>query len=389
LSFLLSLAIANLAQLAALSVLAKLERTVRPSQPPLAEFRNFLLLQYPLSLGTAVHATPLIAALHAAVPGARIAAAAHGFALDVLRGNPGLERVVATPSPLTDLGRVVRALREAKFFAGEPVAVLQTTGNERSRVMLAAALSGFPIRLGFTVVPQLSSAPLVFDKRISQIGNNLRLVEALGHGSALIGQLELNPELLEPQIFPSVADLDTAHTLLRQEGIDESRPIAVFITQTSGKQLKSWREDRFRAVAETLHQEQGMQIVFAGTASESPSIDALRKVFSFSTANVAGRTSLQELSALLSLADVALTLDTGPMHLARAVRLPMVVIAPAWSPAIEWLPLGNPRVRILKNADLDEAPEGYIIDEVSVIEVEQSLNELLTLYPPRRFTWRS
>ncbi len=385
----LSLAIANLAQLAALSVLAKLERTVRPSQPPLAEFRNFLLLQYPLSLGTAVHATPLIAALHAAVPGARIAAAAHGFALDVLRGNPGLERVVATPSPLTDLGRVVRALREAKFFAGEPVAVLQTTGNERSRVMLAAALSGFPIRLGFTVVPQLSSAPLVFDKRISQIGNNLRLVEALGHGSALIGQLELNPELLEPQIFPSVADLDTAHTLLRQEGIDESRPIAVFITQTSGKQLKSWREDRFRAVAETLHQEQGMQIVFAGTASESPSIDALRKVFSFSTANVAGRTSLQELSALLSLADVALTLDTGPMHLARAVRLPMVVIAPAWSPAIEWLPLGNPRVRILKNADLDEAPEGYIIDEVSVIEVEQSLNELLTLYPPRRFTWRS
>jgi ADP-heptose:LPS heptosyltransferase len=389
LSFLLSLAIANLAQLAALSVLAKLERTVRPSQPPLAEFRNFLLLQYPLSLGTAVHATPLIAALHAAVPGARIAAAAHGFALDVLRGNPGLERVVATPSPLTDLGRVVRALREAKFFAGEPVAVLQTTGNERSRVMLAAALSGFPIRLGFTVVPQLSSAPLVFDKRISQIGNNLRLVEALGHGSALIGQLELNPELLEPQIFPSVADLDTAHTLLRQEGIDESRPIAVFITQTSGKQLKSWREDRFRAVAETLHQEQGMQIVFAGTASESPSIDALRKVFSFSTANVAGRTSLQELSALLSLADVALTLDTGPMHLARAVRLPMVVIAPAWSPAIEWLPLGNPRVRILKNADLDEAPEGYIIDEVSVIEVEQSLNELLTLYPPRSFTWRS
>jgi ADP-heptose:LPS heptosyltransferase len=238
-------------------------------------------------------------------------------------------------------------------------------------------------------VPQLSSAPLVFDKRISQIGNNLRLVEALGHGSALIGQLELNPELLEPQIFPSVADLDTAHTLLRQEGIDESRPIAVFITQTSGKQLKSWREDRFRAVAETLHQEQGMQIVFAGTASESPSIDALRKVFSFSTANVAGRTSLQELSALLSLADVALTLDTGPMHLARAVRLPMVVIAPAWSPAIEWLPLGNPRVRILKNADLDEAPEGYIIDEVSVIEVEQSLNELLTLYPPRSFTWRS
>jgi ADP-heptose:LPS heptosyltransferase len=348
-----------------------------------------LLLQYPLSLGTAVHATPLIAALHAAIPDCRIAAAANGFAFDVLRGNPGLERVVATPSPLTDLRDAVRELRDAKFFAGEPVAVLQTTGNERSRVMLAAALSGFPTRVGFTVVPQLSSAPLGFDRRISQIANNLRLVEALGHGAALISQLERNPELMEPKVFPSALDLDRAHTLLREQGIDESRPIAVFVTQTSGKQLKAWREARFRAVAKTIHREHKMQVVFAGTTDESPAINALREGLDFVTANVAGRTSLLELSALLSVSDIVLTLDTGPMHLARALRLPMVVIAPAWSPAIEWLPLGNPRVRILKNADLDEAPEDYIIDEVSVAEVEQGLRELLALYLPRTFTWRS
>ncbi len=385
----LSLAIANIAQLVALTALAKLERAVRPSQPPLSELRNFLLLQYPLSLGTAVHATPLIAALHAAIPDCRIAAAANGFAFDVLRGNPGLERVVATPSPLTDLRDAVRELRDAKFFAGEPVAVLQTTGNERSRVMLAAALSGFPTRVGFTVVPQLSSAPLGFDRRISQIANNLRLVEALGHGAALISQLERNPELMEPKVFPSALDLDRAHTLLREQGIDESRPIAVFVTQTSGKQLKAWREARFRAVAKTIHREHKMQVVFAGTTDESPAINALREGLDFVTANVAGRTSLLELSALLSVSDIVLTLDTGPMHLARALRLPMVVIAPAWSPAIEWLPLGNPRVRILKNADLDEAPEDYIIDEVSVAEVEQGLRELLALYLPRTFTWRS
>jgi ADP-heptose:LPS heptosyltransferase len=126
-----------------------------------------------------------------------------------------------------------------------------------------------------------------------------------------------------------------------------------------------------------------MQIIFAGTASESAAIDALRSGLSFATANVAGHTLLLQLAALLSLADVALTLDTGPMHLARAVRLPMVVIAPAWSPAIEWLPLGSPRAHILKNADLDDVPEDYIIDEVSVSEVEQSLRELLALHPPR------
>jgi hypothetical protein len=66
----------------------------------------------------------------------------------------------------------------------------------------------------------------------------------------------------------------------------------------------------------------------------------------------------------------------------------MVIIAPAWSPEIEWLPLGNPRARILKKADLAEAPKDYIIDEVTVDDVKEALRDLLAAFPPRRFTWR-
>ncbi len=369
--------------------MAELERAVRPRQPELSTIRNFLLLQYPLALGTAIHATPLIEGLHAAIPGARVAATASGFALEILRGNPGLERLVPTPSPLQDLIPSVRALRRARFFDRERYAVLLTTGNERSRVMLAAMLGCGPTRVGFTVVPELASASLHFNANVSQIANNLRIVETLGHGPALLEDLRRNPSLIEPRVFPSAAHVATARGLLNQQGIDESMPLAVFITQTSTTQSKSWRAERFRAVAEMLHRDYSMQIVFAGAASEAPAIEALREGLSFATASIAGRTDLLELSAVLGLADIALTLDTGPMHLARAVRLPFVVIAPAWSPAIEWLPLGSPRARILKNAELPAAPEGYLIDEVSVSEVEQSLRELLTLYPPRTFTWRA
>jgi len=256
-------------------------------------------------------------------------------------------------------------------------------------VILSALLAGAPTRVGFTLLPELAAAHLHFDPRLSQIANNLRIIEVLGHGPALLDQLQSNPSLIEPQVFPSADDVATARQLLHEQGIDESKPIAVFITQTSPTQRKSWREDRFRAVAETLHRTHNMQIVFAGTASESPAIEALRAGLSFHTATVAGQTSLLELSAILGLADIALTLDTGPMHLARAMRLPMVIIAPAWSPAVEWLPLNNPRARILKNADLPTAPSDYIIDEVTVPEVEQNLNELLALYPPRTFAYRS
>ncbi len=374
---------------AALVNLAVLERMVHPTQPDLADIRNFLLLQHPLALGTAIHATPLIAAIHAAIPGARVSAAASGFAVEILRNNPGLETLVPTPSPLRELLPAANALRRAKPFGRERHVVLLTTGNERSRVILSALLAGSPTRVGFTLLPELAADHLRFDPRLSQIANNLRILELLGHGPALLDQLQQNPSLLEPQVFPSPEDINTAHQLLKEQGIDESKPIAVFITQTSPTQRKSWREDRFRAVAETLHRTHNMQIVFAGAASEAPAIEALRSGLTFPTASVAGQTRLLELAAIMGLADIALTLDTGPMHLARAMRLPMVIIAPAWSPAVEWLPLNNPRARILKNADLPTAPADYIIDEVTVPEVEQNLNELLTQYPPRTFTWRA
>jgi ADP-heptose:LPS heptosyltransferase len=373
---------------AALINLAVFERMVHTRPPELATIRNFLLLQYPLALGTAIHATPLIAALHAAMPDARVAAAASGFALEVLRGNPGLETLIATPSPLRELLPAANAIRHAKVFGREHYAVLLTTGNERSRTMLSAVLAGGVNRVGFTLMPELAMEPLQYDARISQIANNLRIVEALGHGAALLEQLERHPELLEPRVYPSAEDVATAHQLLSEQGVEERRPVAVFITQTSPTQRKSWRAERFCAVAEMLRREYGMQLVFAGTAAESPAIEALRAQISFPTASVAGRTSLLELAALLGMADVALTLDTGPMHLARAMRLPMVVIAPAWSPPVEWLPLGNPRARILKNADMDVAPPDYVIDEVSVAEVEANLRELLAIYPPRMFSWR-
>ena len=59
----------------------------------------------------------------------------------------------------------------------------------------------------------------------------------------------------------------------------------------------------------------------------------------------------------------------------------MVIVAPAWSPPTEWLPLGNPRYRILKNADLPNCPPDYVIDEVSVAEVTAALDELAAKFP--------
>ena len=110
----------------------------------------------------------------------------------------------------------------------------------------------------------------------------------------------------------------------------------------------------------------GAHIVFLGTAAEAAAIEALRDGLGARDDQCCGEDLAAAVEALLSLCRVGLTLDTGILHLGRTVGLPMVILAPAWSPPIEWLPLDNPRYRILKNADMAVCPPDYVIDEVSV-----------------------
>jgi len=99
--------------------------------------------------------------------------------------------------------------------------------------------------------------------------------------------------------------------------------------------------------------------------------------------SIAGKTTVAELAAVCSLADIAITLDTGGLHVARTQQLPLVVIAPAWQNSVEWMPLGRPWARILKGPWFPAPPPpNYAIEEVSVAEVIAAADDLLALYPP-------
>ena len=357
---------------AAFSSVAAIERAMRAgSREPLAGATNFLLLQYPTALGTAVHATPMIPALRVAVPGCRIAVAASGMAVEIFRNNPGVDRLIETPSPLKDLRGAIRSLRQQLPFGGERFVALTTVGNERTRIGIAGLMGGASALVGFTEVPEIYRAAFRVDPSRSLIDNTLRIVEAFGRPF----------QHFEPQTFPGEADMVWAQKTLADHGVRDGQMVAAFVTQTSVTQRKSWRAERFQAAARHLMARYGAHIVFVGTAAESAAIDALRAGLGADTSSVAGKTSLLQLSALLSLCRVGLTLDTGILHIGRTVGLPMVVVAPAWSPPIEWLPLGIPRYQILKNADMANCPPDYVIDEVSVDEVTAALDELVAEYP--------
>lgn len=336
--------------------------------------RNFVVPAFEPFLGAIIHETPLLEALRVAMPDAQIVVAAAPLGAQVLEHNPMVSRLEVVPNPTREFRAGVASLRKiVGSFRGEPWCALFTVWNPRSRLAMAMMLSGSGVRAGYCVAPELLHLPLEYDQSQSQIANNLRLPALVSHKT---------PELLEPRVYFGPDDLEQALALLSvPENLSHS-PVAVFVTQTNPGQSKKWRIERFIEAAQWLVRAHGCRIVLVGSSAEAGAVGELRDRIGANCQSLAGQTTIPALAAVLALADVALTLDTGIMHVARAVALPACIIAPAWSPIHEWLPLQNPRYLILKNLDLPTMPAGYIIDEVSVDEVRGALSNLLQKYPP-------
>jgi ADP-heptose:LPS heptosyltransferase len=353
-----------------------IERLVRgplPDTPQaLKSARCFLFFQYETALGSNIHATPVYEALKLALPDAKTVVACGKLGFEVLKHNPFVDYLIQTPDPYTHLFHAARFLRTyLREQQLAPDAIVTNTSNVRRSISLLALFTSNALRVGYTLAPRLYHFTLKRDSSTSLIANNLRLIGLMGHEHAHV----------EPRVAYTSTDLAEAEQWLQQNGTGNSAPRIVFVTQTSPTQRKSWPADRFVAVANQSISRYGANLIFVGTASEASAIASIRSKIKGKTLSLAGQTSIPSLAALLSSSDLAVTLDTGNMHIARSVGLPMIVLAPAWDPGIEWLPWGFDQFRIFKGDDIAFAPPGYQILEVDTAEVLESIDDLLTRYP--------
>ena len=138
------------------------------------------------------------------------------------------------------------------------------------------------------------------------------------------------------------ADREAARALL-QHGVSSGSYVCIH----AGAQLPSrrWPIERFATVANRLAA-QGETIVLTGTEAEAAQVAALSAAIEFPTVNLAGRTSLWTLGALIEGAALVICNDTGISHVAAAVGTPSVVIA-SGSDVARWAPLDATRHRVL------------------------------------------
>lgn len=356
-------------QMLARAVLAA-ERLLRRTAATESEkVKHVLVLEYMLPLGTCVHLAPLFEALKLCRPDLTITVATRGLGLQVLRHSPYVDRLIETPDPLTNLRAAFSVLR--RQLDTDADCVLTGASDQRTRIALLGLLASGGWRGGYTVNPALYQRPLEYDRNSSLIANNLRVAGLLG----------CDVQVLEPRVFFSREDAEMARTLL-QKANPVDRPLAVMVTQNSGGQATGWHTDRFVSVIRHVTEKLGCAVVYVGTSGDAAAIDAIRQAADGIGTSIAGRTNVNELAAVLAMSDVIVTLDTGTMHVGRAVKTPMVVLGPSWQRPIEWLPLTVPNTRILRGEDCDAIPENYRLDEISAESVIEALDDVLRTYPP-------
>ena len=227
-------------------------------------------------------------------------------------------------------------------------------GDVRSNVLLG--LSGALRRVGFDMAgggPMLSER-VTFDPTVHTRSNALRLVERAFDVPA--GSLENMPPVngKSPRLrIPDEARRRAAALLSGPTPPGDaatSGPSAglVAVHVSGGREIKQWHPDRFADVASRLAAERHVRIVLTGSAADRPLVDALRVSLAphVQVIDVTGAADLVTLAAIFERVDLLVTGDTGPMHLAAALDVPLVAVFGPSDPA-RWGPL-SPSARIVR-----------------------------------------
>ena len=196
--------------------------------------------------------------------------------------------------------------------------------------------AGIPVRTGFRGEFRYG---LVNDLRRLDEARMPRLVDRYG---ALADVAPANPRLR--------ADTAALGSLLTRHGLRTDRPVVALCPGAEYGPAKRWPADRFAALAARCA-EAGASVWILGTDAER---QAAEKILAAAPAvDLTGRTSLEDAVDLLSAAAVAVVNDSGLMHVAAALAVPLVALFGSSSQT--FTPPLSARARVLER-DLDCRP---------------------------------
>src|SRR4026209_1985726 len=273
-------------------------------------------------VGDSVMTVPALRALRRVLPQAHITLVIRPGAKGIFSEADFIDDVLIydRKGPLSVLGQV-REWRRRQF----DLAVLFQNAFEAA---LIPFLAGVPLRLGYATESRqaLLTHPLpVPEWRSSkhEVFYYLYLVTALEQ--MLFGRSDVCESEPDASIQISESRKAEAAELLRTYGANEAASVVAICPGSINSRAKRWPAERFAALADRLIESQ-RRVLLIGSKDELDVSDDVVRQMKNRPVVLTGKTSLDQITAVLDRADLIVSNDTGPAHIGAALGRPTIVI---------------------------------------------------------------
>jgi len=137
-----------------------------------------------------------------------------------------------------------------------------------------------------------------------------------------------------PRLYVDEQTRQEVEQLLLQEGFQPHKPLIACHINSNNGQSKRWPIPYWAILIDRLIREEGAQVVLTGAPGDLPQIENVTRRTSEQPINLAGKTSLTQLAALLQRADLLISGDSGPLHMGVACGTLIVGIYGPTNPSL-------------------------------------------------------
>ncbi len=288
--------------------------------PPVNKIKRMLIIRID-EVGDIVLANPIISALAAQLPHAAIDMLVKPNMKDFVAHHPQLNAVYTLQSHLKGNTSVSLLRKSAKQLRENHYDVVFDLHIDARNLYLAHKIGGAVLGYAERGLGFLISRQTPYKEHTHVIDVGLELVKTLTGKSASRTY----------DFYVHQPSLETIKQLLHEKKIAEKG--FVILNPGAGRANKLWIEQKWAQLADSLVLS-GESVVFIGTPQEVDMSERIVALMKQESIMLTGTTSLNEAAALISLAKGLISTDSGPVHIARFTKTPLVALFGPVDPAV-------------------------------------------------------
>lgn len=319
------------------------------------EIKNILAIRTD-RFGEFILTLPAVYALKEAFPESRLTLMAHPYSAELIRNNNLIDEIIPYEDRrfrgIRSTFRLIRQLQDKGFD-------LAVVFNPKKKFHIITFLAGIPKRVGYG-----HKWGFLLTKKIKDL-KYLGIKHEIEYNFDLLKAIGIDSDKKSPHIYIDKKEEGQALGVLAKCGINKETKIIVVHPWTSDP-VKQWPVKYFIELVKRISGELGIRVLIIGGKEEVRKSKECFTNLGDNIINLTGETSLKESAVILKYAKLLVSGDSGPVHLACAVGIPVVAIfrndIPGKS-SRRWGPVSEASIVVEKN-NLEDITVAEVVDKV-------------------------